>query len=103
MAVTITASELASALGVDAGTATRLLEVATELVERYAPLAPGVVQDEAVVRTSSWLHQAPAAGQISESVGDLSTRWSASSMSALRHSSAMSLLSPWKRRRAGVL
>ena len=40
MAVTITATALAEAIGVDSATATRLLAVATALVERYALEAP---------------------------------------------------------------
>ena len=103
MAITLTASELQAALGIDSATAIRLLPVATELVNRFAPDAPGVIADEAVVRTAAWLHEAPAAGQTSETTGDLSTRYAASSMSALRNSGAMSLLSPWKQRRAGAV
>ena len=103
MAVTITADELQSLLGVDATTATRLLPVCTALVERYAPAAPGPVQDEAVVRTAAWLHEAPSGGQTSEGIGDISTRYAASSQSALRHSGGMALLSPWKVRRGGAI
>ena len=40
MAVTITDADLASAIGSDTATATRLLAVATEVVTRYAPDAP---------------------------------------------------------------
>ena len=103
MAITLTASELQAALGIDSATAIRLLPVATELVNRFAPDAPGVIADEGVVRTAAWLHEAPSGGQTSEGIGDVSTRWSVASMSALRHSGAMALLSPWKIRRAGAI
>ena len=103
MAVTIIATELAEAVGVDATTATRLLAVATELVNRYAPDAPIAVANEAAIRCSGWLSEQPAAAITSESEGDIRTSYSPTMLSALRHSGAMGLLSPWKIRRAGAI
>ena len=61
MAVTITAAELAEAVGVDSTTATRLLAVAAALVNRYAPDAPHAISNEAAIRTAGWLAEQPAA------------------------------------------
>ena len=71
MAVTLTAPELAQAVGVDSTTATRLLPVATELVTRYAPDAPDAISNEAVIRCAGWLSEQPAAAITSESEGDI--------------------------------
>ena len=101
MAVTLTATQLATATRSTAEVAERLLPVATELVERYAPAAPEAIQNEAVIRTSGYLAQHPADGRRSGTVGSISSSWAATHTGALRHSGAMSLLSPWKVRRAG--
>ena len=103
MAVTITATELAEAVGVDSTTAIRLLAVAAALVGRYAPDAPGAIADEAAIRTAGWLTEMPSAAITSESEGDIRTSYSPTMQSALRHSGAMALLSPWRVRRAGVI
>ena len=103
MAVTITATELAEAVGVDLATATRLLAVATELVTRYAPDAPDAVAIEAAIRTTGWLAEQPSAAITSETEGDIRTSYAPTMLSALRHSGAMALLSPWKVRRGGAI
>ena len=103
MVVTLNAAELAEAVGVDSKTGTRLLAVCSALVERYAPDAPGPVSNEAAIRTAGWLAEEPAASIRSETEGDIMTAYSPSMLSALRHSGAMALLSPWKIRRAGAV
>lgn len=103
MAVTISVADLATAIGVDSTVATRLLPVATALVERSAPDAPGAVQDEAVIRCAGWLAEQPAASRLSGQTGDISASYTVGSLSALRHSGAGALLSPWKVRRAGAI
>ena len=103
MAVTLTAAELAEAIGVDSNTAARLLAVASALVERYAPEAPEAISNEAAIRSAGWLADQPSAAIRSETEGDISTDYAPSQMSALRHSGAMALLSPWKVRRAGAI
>ena len=103
MAVTITAAELAEAVGVDSTTATRLLAVAAELVTRYAPHAPDAISNEAVIRCAGWLSEQPAAAITGESEGDIRTSYAPTMQSALRHSGAMALLSSWKIRRAGAI
>ena len=52
MAVTLTQAQLESALGVSAELSARLLSVATELVNRYAPEATIAVANESVIRCS---------------------------------------------------
>ena len=99
----LTAAELAVLIGVDDTRAGHLLAVSCELVERYAPLAPEPAKREAVVRTAGWLAEQPSAAVRSESVGDISTSFAPTNMSALRHSGAMALLTAWKTRRAGAI
>ena len=103
MAVNITAAQLAEAVGVDSPTATRLLAVATELVTRYADGAPDPLSNEATIRCAGWLAEQPSAAITSETEGDIRTSYAPTMQSALRHSGAMALLSPWKIRRAGAI
>ena len=103
MAVTITATELAEAVGTDSATATRLLSVATALVTRYAPDAPDAIANEGVIRAAGWLAEQPAASITGETEGDVRTSYAPTMQSALRHSGGMGLLSPWKIRRAGAI
>ena len=103
MAVTLTAAELAQAVGVDSTTATRLLAVATELVNRYAADTPSAIANEAAIRAAGWLAEQPAAAITGETEGDIRTSYAPTMLSALRHSGAMGLLSPWKIRRAGAI
>ena len=70
MAVTLTAAQLAEAVGVDLKTATRLLAVAAELVNRFAPDAPDAIANEAAIRTAGWLAEQPSAAITSETEGD---------------------------------
>ena len=104
--VTITAAELAEALGwsaKDAGGAPHLLAVGTALVERYAPCAPEALQNEAVIRVAGWLADMPEASVAEWSLGEMRQSYAVGQISALRHSGAMALLSPWKVRRGGVV
>lgn len=103
MTVTLTAAGLAEATGASEAVAGRLLPVVTEMVERYAPDAPTAVQDEAAIRCAGYLADQPADARRSETTGAVSTSWAATHISALRHSGAMALLSPYKARRAGAI
>ena len=95
---------LKTALGEsDDAAAQRLGSVAAELVERYAPAAPQPVKNEAVIRTAGWLRDQPSVALRSEDVGPLSVSYATTHVSALRHSGAMALLSPFKVRRAGAI
>ena len=103
MAVTLTQTSLAAALGVNQALADRLHPVAVALVERWAPAAPEAIQNEATIRCAGWLADTPPASLQSEQYGDVSVTWATGQLSALRHSGAMALLSPWKVRRAGAI
>ena len=103
MAVTITVGELAEAIGTDSTTATRLLAVATALVDCYAPDAPDPISNEATIRAAGWLAEQPAAAIRSETEGDITTGYAPTHTSALRHSGGQALLSPWKIRRGGAI
>ena len=103
MAVTIGSPELAEAVGIPEALAVRLLPTVTAIVERYAPLAPTEVQNEASIRCCGWLSEAPSSGARREDVGDISTTFSPAATGALRSSGGMALLSPWKERRAGAV
>ena len=108
MAVTLTAQALATAIGKKLPVAERLLPVSSALVERYAPLAPDAIQNEAVIRCSGWLSNQPASAcareQISFGGGALSqVAVFRPSTGALRGSGAMGLLSTFKVRRGGLI
>ena len=103
MAVTISAVEVAAETGADSATAERLLAVASALVEKYGANAPEAVENESVLRISGFLFGQPKASIRAESVGSVSAEYAPSRQSALRHSGAMALLSPFKVRRAGAI
>ncbi len=103
VAVTISAAVVAAATGTDSATAERLLAVAMALVARYGADAPDEVENEAALRVAGYLFAQPKASIRAESVGSISADFAPSRQGALRHSGAMSLLSPWKIRRAGLI
>ena len=95
---------LGEALGEDNDHVTaRLGATAAALVQRFAPDAPQAIKDEAVIRTAGWLRQAPTYGVRSETEGEIRAAFSPAMTGPLRTSGAMSLLSPWKVRRAGAI
>ena len=96
MAVTLTAAQLAAALKIPSPDAaetavlvTRLVGVATAHVERWAPLAPDGLLNEAAVRMAGYLYDAPT----SHAGGAYG--------SAFEHSGARALLASWRTHRAG--
>ena len=98
---TITAAELATALGITDALAARYLAVSASLVTRYCPTCPTAVANEAIIRASGWLHSQPKTGAVSEAQGDVKTDFLFEAHGCLRHSGAMSLLSSFKERHAG--
>ena len=84
-------------------TANRIGSTAATLVEHYADNAPQAIKNEAILRCAGWLYEAPSSGVRSQSIGPMSIDFTPSMQSALRHSGAMSLLSPFKIRRAGAI
>ena len=106
MAITITSTELETLIGVDPAVAVRLLGVASALVNQYCASCPDAIANEATIRTSAYLKDgAPHATlQRLESGASVELEYQKpSGRSALRFSGAMSLLSPYKRRRAMVV
>ena len=106
MAVTLTAGNVRDALDFKPSQlelAGRLLAVAAALVTRFAPTAPEPVQNEAALRCIGWLSEAPASGVRSQKTGPFEWDYSPHVTGALRASGAMSLLGPWKVRRAGAI
>ena len=85
----------------------RLIAVASSLVNRYAPDAPQEVQNEAAIRVVGYLKDTPKSAVLSIDGGgrgfSSGTTYPSGVRSALRHSGAMAILSPWKIRRAGVI
>ena len=98
----LTAARIEAETGVDATRAAELLATVTALVERYAPDAPEAIKDEATIRCSGWLAQAPAGGQRREGTGDIDTSYSPTMTGAMQASGAKGLLAPWRVRRAGA-
>ena len=102
MTLTLTATELASAIGVEEPLAARLLGVADAMIERYAPGAPSAIKNESAIRFAGWLSEAPSSGARREDVGDISTSYSPTMTSGFRTSGALALLAPWIVHDAGV-
>lgn len=106
--MTLTAIELRDHLGLPdttAGNATaaRLLAVCSAEVQLYAPAAPKETQNEAVLRMAGHLDSSRDTSFLQEvKIADLDLTFRAAAGSALRQSGGMALLSPHKRRRAGV-
>ena len=103
MVVSITISELALAAGVDTETATRMLPVATQIVEDYAVNAPTVLQDAAVVRYVGYLGKTAGGAITSKTVGPVSQTFQSNDAAMFRNSGAESLLTRYKVRRAGKI
>ena len=92
---------LAAAVGASESVACRLGPVVSELVERFAAGAPAAVKSESVIRAVGWLHgNRPGLRKVNVSNIDIEF---SGGQSALRNSGAMSLLSPFKIRRAGAI
>ena len=103
MAITVTADTIMVELGATAAQADRLLIVATELVNDYCDTCPDAVANESVLRVCGWLFQTPMGSIKSEAAGPLRISYATHEKSALKHSGAMSLLSPYKVRRAATI
>lgn len=102
----VSSNQLARYIGADTDTATRLKKVAMEIITRYLNNkdAPETITDEACIRLSGWLYESPANRTNQLGIGpDITLRFNVSHNSALRHSGAMSLLSPYKKRRASPI
>ena len=108
MAVTVSASSFAAATGLaetDPGgtVAARLLAVATRVVEDYAPDAPEVLQNEAVIRFGGYLGQSDFGGIPEETIGPQSVKYTVNHAAAFRNCGAAALLTRYRVRRAGAI
>ena len=109
MAVTITASEVTAAtnyafagrkIGDHLAAATRLLPVATAMVEKYGGAAvPEAVANEAVIRICGYFLE----GRFGAFAGAGVVIPPQSHAAAFRNSGAQNLISPFKVRRAGAI
>ena len=100
-AIQAATTALAEACGCSEAVAGRLGPVVAALVQQYASGAPAVLKSEAVIRASGWLHgNKPGLRKVG--VSNIDIEYSGG-QSALRHSGAMALLSPFKVRRAGAV
>ena len=102
MAVTLTEAQLAEALPKGAPAA-RLLPVAVAVVEEYAPAAPSVLQDEAVIRFAGYLAEARFGAVSSRSVDPLSQEYVVNHAPAFRNCGGAALLTRYRVRRAGAI
>ena len=94
---------LAVEIGVTEERATRLLEVATKLVVRYAPNAPTAVVNESVIRFAGYLGESGYGAVRSETVGPMSVEYQTNHAAAFRNSGAAALLTHYRVRRAGPI
>lgn len=78
------------------------VETAANLVCRYAPSAPDAVMREAIRRCADWMLGKDTVF-VEVSLQGRSQSYAPGQWSALRHSGAMAILSPWKVRRAGAI
>ena len=83
----------------------RLFDVASEQVNRYAPLAPTAMKNEAVIRYAGYLAQSDYGGVSSESIGPRAVTYTPPSNNAamFRNSGAAGILSFHRQRRAGAI
>lgn len=103
MAVTVTASALAAEIGATEERANRLLAVATEAVQAYAPNAPEALANEATIRFAGYLAQSDYGTIRTESVGPMTVEYVTNHAAMFRNSGAEALLTRFKRRRAGAI
>ena len=103
MAVTILAPALAAETGVTVERAACLLLVATEIVERSAPMAPASLQNEAVIRLGGYLGQSDYGTVRTETIGPRSVEYHLNHAAMFRNSGAEALLTRYKVRRGGAI
>ena len=100
-AIQAATTALAEAVGCSEAVACRLGPVVAALVDRFASGAPAAIKTEAVIRAAGWLYSnRPGIRKVGVSNIDIEFD---GGQSALRHSGAMALLSPFKIRRAGKI
>ena len=105
--ITLTAQELRDVIGdnIPLAMAERLLAVAIAKVDDYAPSAPAVLKNEAVIRFAGYLGGSDFGGVQDESIGPRSVTYTPPSTNAamFRNSGAAALLTSHKKRRGGLI
>ena len=99
--VTITSAELATETAITEDRAERLLAVATLIVTKYAPDAPGELLNEAVIRLVGYFGDAGYGAVRSSALGPQSAEYVVNHATAFRNSGAGMLLTRYVLRRAG--
>ena len=99
----VTAALLAAESGAALDRATRVLPVAVQMVEDYAPQAPEALQDEAVYRFGGYLLGSGYGEVRTETLGPMSVEHVVNHAAAFRNSGAAMLLTHYKVRRGGVI
>ncbi len=78
-------------------------EVASAMVEEYAPGAPQALKDEASIRFCGALAQSDYGTILKEDIGPRSVEYVTNHASMFRNSGAAMLLTRWKKRRGGAI
>ena len=99
----LTASVVAAESSAALARAERVLPVATAMVQRYAPAAPGALQVEAAIRFCGYLLGSDYGEVLSETIGPRQTSYAPNNADMFRRCGAAALLSPWRLRRAGAI
>ena len=99
----VTADQLAAESGATVDRATRVLPVATRMVQDYAPLAPAEMKDEATIRFGGYLLGSDYGTVQSETIGPFSRTFPVNHAAAFRNCGAAMLLTRYKIRRAGMI
>ena len=102
--VTLSACELATAIGAEEDVAGRLLTVVKAVIDKYAPTAPASVSNEAAIRYAGYLKNTTATvGLRSFEAGSLKIEPMMAHGSAFHHCGAAGLLSRFRQHRGGVI
>ena len=106
MAVTLTTGDISS-MEPNASQARleSVLAASKMQIERYAPAAPEQIQNEAAYRLINFILLSQDGGGVIRSMklGDGEVQYVTNLSPSLRNSGAESILSPYKRRRAGLI
>ena len=99
----VTAQQLADETGAAPTRAARVLPVATQMVEDYAPDAPDALKDEATYRLGGYLLSSDYGGVREEEIGPKRLEYVTNHAAAFRNSGAAMLLTRHRVRRAGSI
>ena len=103
MAVTVTPQQFADETSADLDRATRVLPVVVEMITRFAPHAPEAVANEAALRFGGYLLGSDFGVIRREELGPMNVEYVTNHAAMFRNSGAASLLTGYKRRRAGAI